>query len=116
MDKTALILFVISAMMIVGIGMIFSWIVAPKSKNAVKEEPYECGIPTKGTSFIQFRVGYYLFVIIFLIFDVETVFIFPWAVVMKSMGMTAFIEIVIFFVILGLGLLYAWKKNALKWD
>ncbi len=116
MDKTALILFVISAIVIVGIGMIFSWIVAPKSKNAVKEEPYECGIPTKGTSFIQFRVGYYLFVIIFLIFDVETVFIFPWAVVMKSMGMTAFIEIVIFFVILGLGLLYAWKKNALKWD
>ncbi|MCH8232533.1 MAG: NADH-quinone oxidoreductase subunit A [Bacteroidetes bacterium] len=116
MDKTALILFVISAIAIVGIGMIFSWIVAPKSKNAVKEEPYECGIPTKGTSFIQFRVGYYLFVIIFLIFDVETVFIFPWAVVMKSMGMTAFIEIVIFFVILGLGLLYAWKKNALKWD
>ncbi|MCH7514701.1 MAG: NADH-quinone oxidoreductase subunit A [Bacteroidetes bacterium] len=116
MDKTALILFVISAIVIVGIGMIFSWIVAPKSKNEVKEEPYECGIPTKGTSFIQFRVGYYLFVIIFLIFDVETVFIFPWAVVMKSMGMTAFIEIVIFFVILGLGLLYAWKKNALKWD
>ena len=116
MDKSAVILFVISAIAIVRIGMIFSWIVAPKSKNAVKEEPYECGIPTKGTSFIQFRVGYYLFVIIFLIFDVETVFILPWAVVMISMGMTAFIELVIFFVILGLGLLYAWKKNALKWD
>ncbi len=116
MDKSALILFVISAIVIVGVGIILSWIVAPKSKNKVKEEPYECGIPTKGTSFIQFRVGYYLFAIIFLIFDVETVFIFPWAVVMKSMGMTAFIEILIFFVILGLGLLYAWKKNALKWD
>ena len=116
MDKSALILFVISAIVIVGVGIILSWIVAPKSKNKVKEEPYECGIPTKGTSFIQFRVGYYLFAIIFLIFDVETVFIFPWAVVMKSMGMTAFIEILIFFVILGLGLLYAWQKNALKWD
>ncbi len=116
MDKNALILFVISAIAIVGIGMTLSWIVAPKLKNKVKEEAYECGIPTKGTSFIQFRVGYYLFAIIFLIFDVETVFIFPWAVVMKSIGMTAFIEIVIFFVILGLGLLYAWKKNALRWD
>ncbi len=116
MDKNALILFVISAIAIVGIGMTLSWIVAPKLKTKVKEESYECGIPTKGTSFIQFRVGYYLFAIIFLIFDVETVFIFPWAVVMKSIGMTAFIEIVIFFVILGLGLLYAWKKNALRWD
>jgi len=60
-------------------------------------------------------VGYYLFAIIYLIFDVETVFLFPWAVVMKSIGMRAFIEIIIFFFILGLGLLYAWKKGALKW-
>jgi NADH-quinone oxidoreductase subunit A len=65
---------------------------------------------------IQFKVGYYLFAILFLIFDVETVFIFPWAVVMKKMGMVAFIEIVIFFVVLGLGLIYAWKKKALKWE
>jgi NADH-quinone oxidoreductase subunit A len=73
-------------------------------------------VPTIGQSMIQFKVGYYLFAILFLIFDVETVFIFPWAVVMKSVGMAAFIEILIFLVILGLGLLYAWKKQALKWD
>ncbi|MDH5400014.1 MAG: NADH-quinone oxidoreductase subunit A [Cyclobacteriaceae bacterium] len=116
MDKEALILFFLSAIAIVGIGMLLSWLVAPKSKNIQKKEAYECGIPTVGSSYMQFRVGYYLFAIIFLIFDVETVFIFPWAVVMKSMGMTAFIEIIIFFGILGLGLLYAWKKNALRWD
>lgn len=116
MDKDALILFFISALVIVGLGMILSWLVAPKSKNKAKEEAYECGIPTKGTSYIQFRVGYYLFAIIFLIFDVETVFIFPWAVVMKDLGMIAFIEILIFLGILGLGLLYAWNKNALKWE
>ena len=116
MDKNALILFFLSSVFIVGVGMILSWIVAPKLKNKVKEESYECGIPTQGSSYVQFKVGYYLFAIIFLIFDIETVFLFPWAVVMKSMGAVAFIEILIFLVILGLGLLYAWKKDALKWD
>ena len=116
MDKSALIIFVVSAVVIVGVGMLVSWLVAPRSKNDAKDEAYECGVPTKGTSFIQFRVGYYLFAILFLIFDVETVFIFPWAVVMKKLGMIAFVEILIFMVILGLGLLYAWKKKALKWE
>ena len=116
MEKEALILFFISALVIVGVGMLASWLLAPKSKNTQKDEAYECGIPTQGTSRIQFRVGYYLFAILFLIFDVETVFIFPWAVVMKSLGAIAFIEILIFIVILGLGLLYAWKKKALKWE
>ena len=116
MEKEALILFFLSAVVIVGVGMILSWLVAPTSKNKAKNESYECGIPTKGSSFIQFKVGYYLFAIIFLIFDIETVFLFPWAVVMKSMGAVAFIEILIFLVVLGLGLLYAWKKKALTWD
>jgi NADH-quinone oxidoreductase subunit A len=116
MEKEALILFFIGAIVIVGVGMLLSLIVSPKSVNPQKKETYECGIPTQGSSFIQFRVGYYLFAIIFLIFDVETVFIFPWAVVMKDVGMTAFIEILIFFVVLGLGLIYAWKKKALKWE
>ncbi len=100
----------------VGIGILISNIVAPTSVNKQKEEAYECGVPTKGSSWVQFRVGYYLFAIMFLIFDVETVLIFPWAVVMKKVGITAFIEILIFFFILGLGLMYAWKKKALKWE
>ncbi len=93
----------------------FSSLVAPRSFNHDKFEPYECGIPTEGLTWIQFNVGYYLFAIIYLVFDVETVFLFPWAVVMKAVGMRAFIEIIVFFFILGLGLLYAWKKGALKW-
>ena len=96
--------------------MLLSWLVAPTSKNDAKDEAYECGIPTEGPTWIQFKVGYYLFAILFLIFDVETVFIFPWAVAFKDVGMAAFIEIIIFFFILGLGLLYAWKKGALKWE
>lgn len=116
MSSEALIIFFICGVAMVGVGMLASDLLAPKSKNLQKAEPYECGIPTQGTSWIQFRVGYYLFAIMFLIFDVETVFIFPWAVVMKEMGMPAFIEILIFFLVLGLGLLYAWKKKALKWE
>ena len=99
-----------------GGAIVFSIFVAPTSTNPSKAEPYECGIPTEGLTWLQFNVGYYLFAIIFLVFDVESVFIFPWAVVMKELGMTAFIEIVIFFFVLGLGLLYAWKKGALKWE
>jgi NADH-quinone oxidoreductase subunit A len=115
MSSEWLVLFFIIGMILVGGAILFSSIVAPKSFNPVKIEPYECGIPTEGPAWIQFNVGYYLFAIIFLIFDVETVFIFPWGTVMKEVGMRAFIEILIFFFILGLGLLYAWKKGALKW-
>ncbi|MBX2962518.1 MAG: NADH-quinone oxidoreductase subunit A [Cyclobacteriaceae bacterium] len=116
MSSEALIIFFLGGVVMVGAGIAASTLLAPKSKNPLKAEPYECGVPTQGTSWIQFRVGYYLFAILFLIFDVETVFIFPWAVVMKKMGLAAFIEILIFLIILGLGLLYAWKKKALKWE
>lgn len=116
MGSAALIIFFICGLVMVGVGMIVSEWLAPTSHNEQKGEAYECGVPTQGPSWVQFRVGYYLFAILFLIFDVETVFIFPWAVVMKKLGMSAFIEIVIFFLVLGLGLLYAWKKKALKWE
>lgn len=116
MSSEVLIIFFICSIVMVGVGMLVSGWLAPTSKNAQKDEAYECGIPTEGPSWVQFRVGYYLFAILFLIFDVETVFIFPWAVVMKQVGLAAFIEILIFFIVLGLGLLYAWKKKALKWE
>jgi NADH-quinone oxidoreductase subunit A len=115
MESQSLILFFVIALVLVGGAIAFSTLVAPRSFNLVKSEPYECGIPSEGPAWIQFNVGYYLFAIIYLIFDVETVFLFPWAVVMKQIGLRAFIEIIIFFTILGLGLLYAWKKGALKW-
>ena len=116
MGSDALLLFIAACILLVGGGIVFSQLVAPTSKNEVKLETYECGIPTTGPSWLQFKVGYYLFAILFLIFDVETVFIFPWAVVMKELGMIAFVEILIFLFILTLGLIYAWKKGALKWE
>jgi NADH-quinone oxidoreductase subunit A len=116
MSNEWLILFFMVGAVFVGAVLLFSGFVAPKSVNPQKFEPYECGIPTTGITWLQFNVGYYLFAILFLIFDVETVLVFPWAVVMKEVGMVAFVEIVIFFFILGLGLLYAWKKHALIWE
>ena len=85
------------------------------SKNLQKGQAYECGIPTVGSPWNQFNVGYYLFALIFLIFDVELVFMYPWAVVVKQVGMPALFEIIIFFFILFMGFLYAHKKGALKW-
>jgi len=116
MSGEFLILFFLVAVILVAGAIIFSHYAAPSSTNPVKHDPYECGIPTTGLTWLQFNVGYYLFAIIFLVFDVETVFVFPWAVVMKDLGMTAFIEIVIFFFVLVLGLMYAWKKKALIWE
>jgi NADH-quinone oxidoreductase subunit A len=116
MSAEALILFFIVGAVLVGAAITFSSLVPPSSRNPQKDETYECGIPTTGVSWLQFNVGYYLFAILFLIFDVETVFIFPWAVVMNKLGLVAFIEILVFFVVLGLGLLYAWHKKALRWE
>jgi NADH-quinone oxidoreductase subunit A len=90
-------------------------LVSPRSFNPQKGEPYECGIPTRGKSMSQFRVGYYLFAILFLMFDVETVFLFPWAVRMRELGADGLISIAIFFGVLVLGLAYAWRKGALEW-
>lgn len=91
------------------------WI-SPKKPSAIKESEYECGLEAKGETWIQFRVQYYIFALLFVIFDIETVFIFPWAVAFQKLGFFAFVEMVIFIAILGFGLLYAWKKQALEWE
>lgn len=116
MSGESLILFFIVGAFLVGVAIIFASVFAPRSVNPQKSEPYECGIPTKGLTWLQFNIGYYLFAILFLVFDVEIVFVFPWAVVMRELGMVAFVEICIFFFILILGLAYAWKKHALVWE
>lgn len=103
-----------------GIGLVFAALliaklISPKSYSVKKSEPYECGIPTRGESMIQFKAGYYIFAILFLIFDVETVFLYPWAVVMRDLGPSGLLCIGIFMFVLIMGLAYAWRKGALKW-
>ena len=116
MNFTLFVTVALTGILFVVIVTLLARLIAPRSFNAQKEEPYECGIPTRGRSWMQFRVGYYLFAILFLMFDVETMFLFPWATVMKAMGPGGLLSVLFFLFILVLGLAYAWRKGALKWQ
>jgi len=97
-------------------AMAGAWLFRPHPRaSEEKMLPYECGVDTKGPTWIRFRVNFFLYALVFLAFDVETVFLFPWAVKFKSLGLFAFGEMLIFIFILALGLWYAWKEGALEW-
>ena len=115
MGPSSLIVLIIAAIAFSGIAVLVSRFVLKPTTNKQKGEPYECGIPTKGKTWVQLNVGYYLFALIFLGFDVELIFLYPWAVVAKGVGWPALVGIVIFLFILFMGFLYAHKKGALKW-
>lgn len=115
MSFTFLIVVILTAIIIVVAALGIAKAISPRSYNKQKGESYECGIPTQGTSWMQFKVGYYLFAILFLMFDVETVFLFPWASVVQNLGISGLISVLFFLIILVLGLAYAWKKGALEW-
>ena len=115
MTLTLLIVVILTAIALVGIALGVARIVSPRSYNRHKGEAYECGIPTRGRSWMQFKAGYYLLAILFLMFDVEAVFLFPWAVTVQDAGIDGLINILFFMVILILGLAYAWRKGALEW-
>ena len=112
---TLLVVVILTAIALVAVALGIARAISPRSYNPQKGEAYECGIPTRGQSWMQFKVGYYLFAILFLMFDVETVFLFPWAAVVQDLGVYGLFSILFFLVILVLGLAYAWKKGALEW-
>lgn len=115
MGATSLLILTLAAIVFSAGGILVSKFFVKGSVNPGKGQPYECGVPTIGQTWMQFQVGYYLFALIFLIFDVELVFLYPWATVVKEIGWMAFVDILIFFFILFLGFLYAHKKGALRW-
>ncbi|MEP6710981.1 MAG: NADH-quinone oxidoreductase subunit A [Ferruginibacter sp.] len=115
MGASSLIILIFSAIAFSAGGIAVAKILVKGTKNPQKGQAYECGIPTDGSPWNQFNIGYYLFALIFLIFDVELIFLYPWAVVVKQIGMSAFLEIIIFLFILFMGFLYAHKSGALKW-
>ena len=101
---------------IVPIGAIVTaWVLGPKRPNPIKQTTYECGIETVGTAWVQFKAQYYIFALVFLIFDVETVFLYPWAVKLGQLGMYAVLEGILFILILIVGLMYTWRKGMLEW-
>ena len=112
---TLLVVVILTAIALVAVALGIARAISPRSYNPQKGEAYECGIPTRGQSWMQFKVGYYLFAILFLMFDVETVFLFPWAAVVQDLGVYGLVSIFFFIVVLILGLAYAWKKGASEW-
>lgn len=97
------------------IALLIPRFLAPKKPNPIKLETYECGMETVGNTWIQFRVQYYIFALVFLVFDIETVFLYPWAVAFDQLPLYAVFEGILFILILVSGLIYLWRKNALKW-
>jgi NADH-quinone oxidoreductase subunit A len=99
------------------VGMVvLSEVLSPRKATAVKLSPYESGIDPLGSTRERFSVKFYVVAILFIVFDVETVFLVPWAVAMRTLGVEGFIVAMIFIFILTVGLIYEWKKGALEWD
>lgn len=107
--------FLVLAPIFPAIAIVIARFIAPRKPNPIKSQTYECGIETVGNTWVQFRVQYYLFALVFLIFDVETVFLFPWAVAFDQLPLFAVLEGVLFILILVAGLWYAWRKGVLEW-
>ena len=108
-------LFLIVGVIIPGAAIILAAILSPHKPNPIKESTYECGIETVGENWVQFKAQYYIFALVFLIFDVETVFLFPWAMTLNQLGLFAVVEGIVFIGILLAGLVYTWRKGMLEW-
>lgn len=109
-------LFLLISLLIPVLAISISSLLAPNNKTPEKYTSYESGIEPMGESWIQFQIRYYMFALVFVIFDVETVFLFPWAMNFASLGIVAFIEALVFLFVLIIGLVYAWRKGALEWS
>lgn len=101
-------------------GIATSWLlgllkIRPQDPDPIKEDTFECGVETEGTAWVQFNFRYYYYALLFVIFDVEAVFLYPWAVSFEKVAVAGFVEVLTFLVILLIGLAYAWRKNALEW-
>ena len=110
-----LIFFIIGAVFVAA-GLLTAWILRPHRPYPQKLATYECGEEPVGNAWVKFNVRFYVIALIFLIFDVEVVFLFPWALVFRQLGLFAFIEMAVFLVILIVGFTYVWVKGDLDWD
>ena len=100
----------------IAVSVVFGLLkVRPKRPDPIKSATYECGVETEGDAWGQFNVRYYVIALLFVVFDVEVVFLYPWAVAFRGLGLFAFVEAVLFLVILLVGYVYAWRRKALEW-
>lgn len=110
-----LVAFMASGAALVVLILLVSKLVNPSNPSPAKLSPYECGIEPVGTPWAPFAVRYYIFGLLFLIFDVEAIYLFPWALTFRTLGTSGFVEMMIFIAVLLVGLVYAWRKEALEW-
>jgi NADH-quinone oxidoreductase subunit A len=108
-------LFILVGIVLVSIPMLLNALLGPKKPNPIKSESYECGIETVGDTWIQFKAQYYIYALIFVIFDIEVVFLLPWALAFNQLSMFGVLAMVLFIVLLADGLVYAWRKGDLEW-
>jgi len=114
-DYTVIAWFLIVGVAFVIVTLAMSRLLQPSKPEKVKGEIYECGVRPVGPSWVQFKIGYYVYALLFVLFDIETAFLFPWAVALNSLPVFVLGEMIVFLVILALGLVYAWKEGALTW-
>jgi NADH-quinone oxidoreductase subunit A len=112
---SGVLVFLIVGVLFLAVSLGISSLIRPSKYSEEKLLPYECGENPKGSPWIQFNIRFYVFALIFIIFDVEAAFLIPWAVVYKSMGWFAFVDGLIFIGILAVGLAYVWAKGDLQW-
>ena len=91
------------------------FLVAPRKRSRAKSDTYECGVKTYGETWVRFRIQYYIYALMFVLFDIETVFLYPWAVSYAGLGAFALVEMAVFLAVLFAGLAYAWAKGVLRW-
>ena len=112
----SLLCFLLISLIVPILALTFSKIIQPKTGTPERRTTYESGMEPMGEARLQFNIRYYMFALVFVLFDVETLFLYPWATTFKELGLSAFIEAIIFIFILVLGLVYAWRKGALEWS
>lgn len=111
------ILLMLTIAVLVAVGMfVAATVFGPKAPSATKDIPYESGSETEGGRHVRLSVKFYLTAILFVVFDIEAVFLYPWAAQFRELGLAGLVEMVLFLIVLGLTLVYAWKKGALEWE
>ncbi|MGD0584150.1 MAG: NADH-quinone oxidoreductase subunit A [Oryzomonas sp.] len=111
-----ILLLVIVAILFGMVALVFSSLIGPKKPSALKLSPYESGCEPVGTARERFSIKFYLIAMLFILFDIEAVFLYPWAILYKKLGMFGLVEMGVFIVILFVGYIYVWKKGALEWE
>ena len=115
MGASSLLVLILAGFAFAAGGIAIAKLLVKGVPNPQKGQAYECGVPTEGTPWNQFNVGYYLFALIFLVFDVELVFLYPWAVVYSTLGVSGLASVGVFLGIVIAGFFYAWDNGALNW-